>query len=137
MVMEYVTSVKVVLEIAKGIKAATDAIDNADIKLQAAKLISALANAEIQAAESAELIASLQQQIKSKSEMKFNGSVYYRATDAGKEKDPYCQVCFDKETLEIHLQKELHKNQHGKVTTYWLCKVCKNNFKQRDETLNE
>ena len=60
MVLEYVSSMKAAWEIAKAVKVSADAIDDAQIKLQVADLIGALADARISAAESAELIASLQ-----------------------------------------------------------------------------
>ncbi len=51
-----IASLKAALEFAKAVKASTDAIDDAKIKLQVAELISALADAKMEAAENAELI---------------------------------------------------------------------------------
>ena len=61
MVAEYVTSIKAAWDLAKAIKTSADAIDDAQIKLQIAELISALADAKIEAAENAEKIAGLTQ----------------------------------------------------------------------------
>jgi len=123
MVMEYVSSLKAAWELAKAVKASTDAIDDAQIKLQVADLISALAEAKIQAAESSELIASLQKQLKSKLELKFNGSVYYRETEDGKNQDgPWCPTCKDARGLEIRLQKS------SDPRAAWGCRECKGWF---------
>lgn len=103
MVLEYVSSIKAAWELAKAVKASADAIDDAQMKLQVAELINALADARIQAAESAELIATLQKLIKSREEMKFNGSVYFRVTKNGDEEGPWCPTCFDARNLEIRL----------------------------------
>ena len=51
MVMEYVSSIKAVWDIAKAVKVSADAIDDAQIKLQVAELLGALADARIAAVE--------------------------------------------------------------------------------------
>lgn len=125
MVMEYVASVKVAWEIAKAVKASTDAIDDAQIKLQVAELIGALADARIQAADSAELISTLQQQLKSKAQMKFNGSVYYRIDNEGNEDGPCCPTCFDARSNEIRLQRVSNPGSGSN----WVCRECKGMFR--------
>jgi len=124
MVMEYVTGVKTAWELAKAIKASADAIDDAQMKLQVAELIGALADARVEAAESSELIASLQQQLKSKALMKFNGSVYYKVTEGEEKEGPWCPTCYDARGLEIRLQK----NQTRAVQANWNCKECNGFF---------
>ena len=59
MVAEYISGLKAAWDVAKALKVATDAIDDAHIKLQMAELISALADAKIEAAENAEKISEL------------------------------------------------------------------------------
>jgi hypothetical protein len=125
MVMEYVASIKTAWDIAKAVKVSADAIDDAQMKLQVAELIVALADARIQAAESTEKIASLQQSLKSKEEMKFNGSVYYRIKDNDEKEGPWCPTCYDARGLEIRLQKILIPN----ATSNWRCNECKAHFK--------
>ncbi len=120
MVLEYVAGIKAAVELAKAVKASTDAIDDAKIKLQVAELIGALADAKMEAAESAELIASLQKQLKSKTEMEFDGSVYYRVKDDGEKEGPWCQACYDAKGLEVRLQD----NRNRKVTYQWSCNNC-------------
>lgn len=119
MVVEYVASIRAAWELAKAVKTSTDAIDDAQIKLQVAELISALADAKIQAAESTELIAELEKQVKAKSQMKFNGSVYYRVTDEGDEEGPWCPTCFDARSMEIRLQKDTSASSRN-----WRCSEC-------------
>ncbi|MES2826362.1 MAG: hypothetical protein V4732_22410 [Pseudomonadota bacterium] len=125
MVVEYVASIKTAWEFAKAVKVSVDAIGDAQIKLQVAELIGALADARIQAAESAELIASLQQQLKSKSQMKFNGHVYYKTTDSGESEGPWCPTCFDARAIEIRLQSNNLSNR----SFNWSCRECKGYFK--------
>jgi hypothetical protein len=125
MVMEYVASIKTAWDIAKAVKVSADAIDDAQMKLQVAELIGALADARIQAAESSEKIASLQQSLKSKEEMKFNGSVYYRIKDNDEKEGPWCPTCYDARELEIRLQKILIRNA---ATANWRCNECKGHF---------
>ncbi|WP_233079621.1 hypothetical protein [Rheinheimera soli] len=47
MVAEYISGLKAAWDVAKVLKVATDAIDDAHIKLQMAELISALADAKL------------------------------------------------------------------------------------------
>lgn len=125
MVMEYVNSIKVAWELAKAVKASTDALDDAQMKLQVAELIGALADARIQAAESAELISTLEKQLKTKETMDFNGSVYYRTKDDGKQEGPWCPTCFDARSLEIRLQLQ----EEDSFGYHWHCKECDGWFK--------
>ena len=125
MVMEYVASVKTAWDLAKAVKVLADAIDDAQMKLQVAELIGALADARIQAAESSELIASLQQQLKSKSQMKFNGHVYYKIAEGQEDDGPWCPTCYDARSLEIRLQPFTKHSSYSK----WACRECKNQYR--------
>ena len=124
MVMEYVAGVKVAWELAKAIKTSADAIDDAQMKLQVAELIGALADARIEAAESSELISSLQQQLKSKAQMKFNGSVYYKIIEGEEQEGPWCPTCYDARGKEIRLQS----NTGRAVRANWHCEECNGFF---------
>ena len=95
MVAEYVTGLKTAWEVAKALKIATDAIDDAHIKLQMAELISALADAKIEAAENTEKIVELQNVIKTKASLYFDGTKYYRKTDEDMDEGPFCPSCYD------------------------------------------
>tara|TARA_B110000211_G_scaffold163688_1_gene184834 strand:+ start:69 stop:452 length:384 start_codon:yes stop_codon:yes gene_type:complete len=125
-VIEYVNGIKVAWEIAKAVKVSADAIDDAQIKLQVAELIGALADARIQAAESSELIASLELRLKSKIEMKFNGSVYFKVNDANEQDGPWCPTCYDARHLEIRLHAWRAYNNRGYER--WHCRECQAYF---------
>ncbi len=124
MVAEYVTSIKAAWESAKAVKSSADAIDDAQIKLQIAELIGALADAKIEAAENAETIAELTRQLKSKSELQFKGRVYWRDLgDNGKE-GPFCPTCYDKDGKAIRLQP----NSEDRYQDDWRCHACTTYF---------
>ena len=122
MVAEYVTSIKAAWDLAKAIKSSADAIDDAQIKLQIAELIGALADAKIEAAENAETIAELTRQLKSKSQLTFEGRLYYRVLGEGeKEKEgPFCPTCYDKDDKAIRLQP----NSEDRYQDDWRCHAC-------------
>jgi DNA repair exonuclease SbcCD ATPase subunit len=127
MVIEYVSSVKAAWELAKAIKASTDAIDDAQMKYQAAELIAALADARIQASESAERIAFLESQLKAKAELKFNGNVYYKIVDGEEPEGPWCPTCRDARGLEIRLQT--YQNARDRQLA-WQCRECQGHFER-------
>lgn len=120
MVMEYVASIKTAWDLAKAVKASADAIDDANIKLQVAELIVALADARIEAAESTELIASLRTQLQSKLQLTFDGSVYYRTLENGDRDGPWCPTCYDSQNIEVRLHV-----QNGDRFN-WRCMACRN-----------
>ena len=117
MVVEYVAGLKTAWEVAKALKVATDAIDDAQIKLQMAELISALADARVEAAENAEKIAELEKALNTKADLKFDGKVYFMPDGEG----PFCPTCFDKEGSLIRLQ-------HWDDT--WACFNCKHHYEK-------
>ena len=119
MVAEYVTGIKVAWDVAKALKVATDSIDDAQIKLQMAELISALADAKIEAAENAELIFELQQQLKQKSSLTFDGTKYFKEIEKGAKDGPFCATCYDSNAKEIRLQ-----SYQGDTFGNWHCNVC-------------
>lgn len=120
MVMEYAAGIKAAWDIAKTVKASAEAIDNAQIKLQVAELIGALADARIEAAESSELIASLKKKLQSKIQLDFDGHVYYRTQEDGGKDGPWCPTCYDSKGLEVRL----HQVRNNKSDYSWRCKVC-------------
>ena len=99
MVAEYITGLKVAWDVAKTLKIATDAIDDAHIKLQMAELISALADAKIEAAENAEVIYKLKQQIDREESLIYEKGLYFRILVDGEKDGPFCQKCYDSEGL--------------------------------------
>ena len=123
MVTEYVASLKAAWDLAKAVKASTDAIEDAELKLKIAELINALADAKVSATEDAERISELERIIDSRSEMTFTGTVYYRYTEEGERDGPWCPRCFDADNLEVRLQPSYNGN--------WYCNNCKNGFDGR------
>ncbi len=103
MVAEYVAGLKVAWDVAKALKVATDSIDDAHIKLQMAELISALANAKIEAADNAETIAELQNIINTKQSLSFENGMYFRNSEDRSKDGPFCQKCYDSEGLLMRL----------------------------------
>ena len=120
MVAEYITSIKAAWDLAKAIKTSADAIDDAQIKLQIAELISALADAKIEAAENAEKILELEKLLKSKSEMLFEGRLYYRVLEGGRKEGPFCPTCHDKDGKAIRLQPNAQDRHYDD----WRCHAC-------------
>ena len=118
MVVEYVSSIKAAWDIAKAVKVSTDAIDDAQVKLQMAELIATLADARVQAAESAERIAELEKLLKVKQELQFDGEVYFQVDEEANTKSgPWCPTCFDARNLQIRLQSA-PKHSNGKYKCY-------------------
>jgi len=124
MVAEYVTGLKTAWDIAKAIKVATDSIDNAQIKLQMADLISALADAKIEAAENAEKIADLERRLRAKVAMSFENGVYYRVLDGGDKEGPFCPSCHDSNSKDVRLQ-----HTPGSTFGDYQCYVCNGCFR--------
>ncbi len=124
MVAEYVAGLKAAWDVAKALKVATDSIDDAHIKLQMAELISALADAKIEAAESAEKIAELEGLLKSKQSLKFVNGMYYRELEDGEKDGPFCATCYDSTSKEIRLQ-----HVPGATFGDWSCRVCGGSFR--------
>ncbi len=124
MVAEYVTGLKAAWDVAKALKVATDAIDDAHIKLQMAELISALADAKIEAAENAEKISELQRLLNAKNELKYVEGKYFRENENGEQEGPFCPTCYDATSKEIRLQ-----HVPGAYGGDWNCRVCDGMFR--------
>ncbi len=123
MVAEYVTGLKAAWDVAKALKVATDAIDDAHIKLQMAELISALANAKIEAAENTEKISELQKELKAKNDLQFIEGKYFKENEDGEREGPFCATCYDSTSKVIRLQ-----HVPGATFGDWDCRVCKGSF---------
>jgi len=124
MVAEYVTGLKAAWDVAKALKVATDSIGDAQLKLRMAELISALADAKIEAAENAEKIAELQRTLHSKSQLRFVEGKYFKDLEEGTEVGPFCATCFDSTSKEIRLQ-----HLPGATFGDWHCRVCDGCFR--------
>lgn len=118
-------SIKTATDIAKLIKESGISLEKAEIKMKIAELISALADAKIEAAGLQNLISEKDEKIKELEEtLNIKKSLRYEAPfywlDGDKKKDgPYCQACYDSKGKLIHLQLD---------GAYWFCFVCKQTF---------
>ena len=124
-------SVKTAIDIAKVLKDNSDIYENAEVKLQLANLISALADAKMEIAEVQELLINsekekkeLQDQIALKESLLFEPPYYWRILENDDREGPYCQVCYDKEKKLIRLQDE----KQGQ----WRCLSCKEFFTDKN-----
>ncbi|MBN8105637.1 hypothetical protein ABRZ80_21990 [Vibrio vulnificus] len=125
MVLEYVSGIKAAWDAAKSVKEVTDSFDDAHLKLQMAELMSALADAKVEAAANAEKISELERILNTKSTMKFIDGKYYKSTSDELE-GPFCATCYDYESKEIRLQ-----STPDKVGGDWHCRVCGGWYKDR------
>jgi hypothetical protein len=89
-----------------------------------AELISALADAKIEAAESTERIAELQHLINSKQTLNFEDGVYFRNDDNDGKVGLFCATCYDSTSKEIRLQ-----HVPGAIFGDWNCRVCNGSFR--------
>lgn len=116
-------SLKTASELAKLIKDSGVSLEQAEVKLRFAELISALADAKTEVAgiqqtllDKDEEIRQLQEQLKVKAKVQYQ-SPYYYLIDGDKKDGPFCQHCYDKDKALIRLQYQ------GEG---WWCLVCKN-----------
>ena len=113
--------IKSATEIAKIIKDSGASLEQAEVKLQLADLISALAEAKIEIANIREEVSEKEAQIKElnqKLDLKENivwQDPYYFVEKDDKKDGPYCQKCYDSKQQLIRLQGE---------GGCWQCFVC-------------
>lgn len=119
--------IKTANDIAKAIKDAGLSVEQAEIKLKIAELISALSDAKMGVAEIREQlqqkdeeIAELKTQLKLQDSLNYEAP-YYWLKQEGKVGGPFCQLCYDKE-------KKLIRLQEGR-TGMWTCNSCKSHVK--------
>ena len=120
-------SIKTATEIARLIKDSDFSLEKAEIKLKLADLISALADAKIQAAElhsvifdKDEKIKELEESLNLKQNLHYEAPYYWLGEGENKE-GPFCQKCYDDNGKTIRLQ--------GTGKGYWECRVCKSAYK--------
>jgi hypothetical protein len=116
----FVGSIKTATELAKAIKGADLSLEKAETKLKMAELISALADAKIQAAEIQDLVQEKDKRIKelelsldNKSTLIRHEGKYFESDENGNPiGDPYCSNCWEANNKMIHLDKisgRIHK----------------------------
>ncbi|WNC71445.1 hypothetical protein RGQ13_15130 [Thalassotalea psychrophila] len=116
-------SIKTAADIARLIKNSGTSLEKAEVKLQFAELISALADAKIDLADVQALlfdkeqkITELVNQLATKKAVIWEKPYYFVKVDDQKD-GPFCQKCYDKEQQLIRLQ--------GGGTKPWNCLSCR------------
>lgn len=119
-------SLKTASDIAKLIKDSGASLEQAEVKLQIAELISALAEAKLEVAgvqsdliEKDNIIAALNEKLALKQKVVWE-KPYYWLMDGEKRDGPFCQRCYDVEQRLVRLQ--------GGGKKSWGCRSCKNSF---------
>ncbi|EIE9609474.1 hypothetical protein [Vibrio parahaemolyticus] len=118
------TSLKTAVELAKAVRTSASSLEQAEVNLQIAELISALADARIEVSEIQSLllekeilISKLQKEIENKVNTVFEEPYYWLEND-GQRDGPYCQRCKDVDHLFVRLQSASSKGR-------WTCRACK------------
>ncbi|MFA6500209.1 MAG: hypothetical protein WC256_07720 [Desulfurivibrionaceae bacterium] len=116
-------AIKSAADIAKLIKDSGASLEQAEVKLKIAELISSLADAKIELAEvqvqlsnKDKEIESLQERLSVKNTVVWEKPYYWVVKESEKD-GPFCQQCYDNEQKLIRLQ--------GGGTKAWVCKTCK------------
>jgi ribosomal protein L37AE/L43A len=119
-------SIKTATDIARFFKETTTSLEKAETKLKLADLISALADAKIEAADIQSLIVEKDEEIKRlketleiKQQVKYEKPYYWLGEGDNKD-GPYCQHCYDQNGKLIRLQSY----DNGR----WDCKACQNKY---------
>lgn len=123
-------SLKTATDIAKFIRESDVSIEKAETKLKLAELVSALADAKIEAAdvqqsilERDELIRKLEAEAKLRAELIWKQPRYVLVNPSGEE-ESFCQNCYDSEKR----LSRLHTDERGGFE----CRVCKQFFKTNE-----
>jgi hypothetical protein len=122
-----VGSLKAATDIAKFIRESDASLEKAEMKLKLAELISAIADAKVEASQVQqelldrdERIRALEAKLVLKAEVQWEKPFYWRLQQGGSKDGPYCQRCYD-------VEAKLHRLQ-GSGEGYWECKACKSEY---------
>jgi hypothetical protein len=125
-------SIKTATDLARLINDSGVSLEKAEVKLNLAELISALADAKMEVATVQQALLDkdvelgrLHEQLALRGKLQWEHP-YYWVTEAGEKDGPYCQQCYDNEHKLIRLS--------GDGRGYWECKTCKNTY--LDKTYN-
>ena len=125
-------SLKAATDIAKLIRESDVSLEKAETKLKLAELVSALADAKLDAAEIQQAILDRDEEIRRlraaarlTAELVWRQPCYYLANADGKE-ESYCQNCYDAEKKLARL----HEDGRG----LFHCRVCKQTFKTEERS---
>ncbi|MCD9186089.1 MAG: hypothetical protein LUM44_06630 [Pyrinomonadaceae bacterium] len=126
----FLGSLKTATELAKAIKGADLSLEKAETKLKMAELISALADAKIQAVEIQDLlqekdekIKELEKAFKLKSKLVFKDFAYFQVDGENNHfGEPLCSYCWDQNQKAVKLTKP------QPYSSFIICPNCKNTF---------
>ncbi|XCN71193.1 MAG: hypothetical protein Q3M24_12795 [Candidatus Electrothrix aestuarii] len=126
------SGIKQATDIAKIIKDSSSSLEEAEIKLKLADLISALADAKVEIAnikeavtEKDEEITRLKGVIETSDKLVWESPYYFLINEEEVKDGPYCQKCYDSQRKFIRLQSGGEKGT-------WKCHECKNFFVDND-----
>lgn len=116
------SGIKAATDIAKVLKDSIFSLEKAEMKLQVASLVEALADAKLNIVDIRALLDDKDREIallKKSRQMVFDGDVYWSPNDEGGQEGPFCPYCHDTKQLFVRL----HKDGPG-----WWCYGCKSHF---------
>jgi hypothetical protein len=123
-------SLKTATDIAKYIRESDVSLEKAETKLKLAELVSALADAKLEAAEIQqsildrdETIRQLSAAAKMRADIKWRQPCYF-LTGADGQEEPFCQNCYDSQGKLARL--------HTDGAGYFQCRVCNQTYKTID-----
>lgn len=125
-------SLKTATDIAKFIRESDLSLEKAEAKLKLAELVSAIADAKIEASEIQQALQERDEEIRSlKNELKVQANLqweppYYWLQEGESKDGPYCQHCYDTGRKLIRL--------YGGQSGYWECKACKSGYEDKTYT---
>ncbi len=125
-----ITSIKTASELAKFIKDSSSSLQEAEMKMKLAELISELADTKISMAEIQEVILDKDTKIKEledalnlKNNVVFERNLYWTTNDDNSKDGPFCPQCYDNNRKLIRV--------HTYSTSKMKCPTCKNLFKKK------
>lgn len=116
------SGIKAATDIAKVLKDSIFSLEKAEMKLQVASLVEALADAKLNIVDVRALLDDKDREIallKKSRQMSFDGDVYWSPTDNNGQDGPFCPHCHDTKQLFVRL----HKDGPG-----WWCYECRVHF---------
>ena len=128
-------SLKTATDIAKFIRESDMSLEKAETKLKLAELVSALADAKLEAAEIQQAILDRDETIrqltataKLRAEVRWQQPCYYLPNSEGQD-EPYCQNCYDSSGKLARL--------HTDGAGHFQCRVCKQSFKTTERSKSD
>jgi len=130
-----ISSIKLALGIAKDLKEASAAYNDAEYRLKISELYSSLSEARISLADAQEEIhqlhnklVQLQQKLDASDELEFRDGVYYRKVEIpGKSNGPFCPTCYEGPK---HVMLSLNRlTGHSTAFGRYRCNTCKSNVR--------